>query len=510
MSPLEFFGICVWLLALTDAIAVTSSASLDCPSMCRCIPRGTGSVTACIGQNMTHIPLQIPTNTEELYLKQNNIRTLRQGNFAGLRGLRNLVLTQCQIERIDSNAFSGLRMLSVLDLRWNKIKEIQSYTFSGLFRLKRLILDSNNLEIIHNFAFHGLNLTQLSLEKNENLSEIDPKGFHGAQIRKLRIYNATLSSKSTSSLIQLSPSLTELHWQNNRRPLEFPANLFQGFTFRVLNLDHNGIRHAGFLEHVVADELSLEGNPIGPVDFSRYPNLRQVRQLHLASTNFSFIRGAFLRDMAHLVHLYLGNNGITTLPSDLRIVFMRLRRLNIDGNPLHCNCELLWFKLWLSSTPTTVIGAHCQTPQSVPLLSVPEESFRCEPPVLVRISPGVNISENHQLTLSCTGTGDPAPAIIWRRPSGLRAITPMRVDRSASQNTGTLRLNSVSVNDAGSYRCIARNPLGNVSSLVTVDVYRAPGTVSAAAMRPLRTLSVWWKWGVVLVLTLSVAHGGMT
>lgn len=478
MSRLEFFGVCVWLLALTDAITVTSSANLECPEGCRCIRRGEGSVTACIKQNLTYIPLGIPDITEELYLKENQLRTLRQGSFAGLSQLRTLVMTKCNIERIDSNAFSGLRSLWMLDLRWNKIKELQSYTFSGLFQLNRLILDSNDIQIIHNFAFHGLNLTQLSLEKNPNLAEIAQKAFYGAKINKLFIYNATVSAKSTRSLIPLSASLHELKWQNNRVALEFPTNLFQGFTFRSLHLDNNGITHPGFLTHVYADEISLVGNRIGPVDFSHIQSMRRVRQLHLSSTRFSYIRGSFFKGLTHLTHLFLDDNGITMLPDDLKFTFQRLRRLSIAGNPLHCNCELLWLKLWLSSTTVTVLGAHCATPQPVSLLSVPEESFRCKPPIMLNISRSVNISEENDLTLKCRATGDPPPALIWHRPTGQRSVTGYPPNRTVKMNIGVLRVNPVQPEDAGIYRCVARNPSGTVSRNVTVDVYRVYRSVS--------------------------------
>ena len=501
MSRLEFFGICVWLLALTDAITVTYSASLDCPSYCRCVAKTQRPAAACIGQNLTFIPLGIPTNTEELYLKENNIRSLRQGSFAGLTALRTLVMTHCNIERIDSNAFSGLRSLWMLDLRWNRIKELQSYTFSGLFRLNRLILDSNDLQVIQNFAFHGLNLTQLSLEKNPNLAEIAQKAFYGAMINKLFIYNATVSAKSTRSLLSLSASLRELNWQNNRKPLEFPPNLFRGFVFHDLNLDNNGITHGGFLEHVVSNKISLVGNPIGPVEFGKYPNMRQVRQLHLSRTRFRFIRGSFLKGLAQLTHLYLDYNGLTTLPEDLRFNFMRLRHLSIVGNPLHCNCELLWFKLWLSSTPVTVIGGHCATPQSVPLLSVPEERFICSAPVMINISRSVNVSEANDLTLVCTARGDPPPALIWHRPTGEKGITGFPANRTLPRNTGVLRIKPVRPEDAGVYRCVARNPAGNVSRTVTVDVYSMFRAVSASSQLAPSSTAPWLALLVGLVVS---------
>jgi hypothetical protein len=451
----------------------------NCPEGCRCIARETGTFTACIGVNLTSIPKNIPANTEELYLKENSIEVLHQESFAGLTQLRTLVLTKCGIQTIEPNAFAGLRTLGSLDLRWNNIRELQMYTFSGLSQLKRLDLDDNKIEVIHNFAFHGLNLTKLSLQKNEHLSEFSSKAFYGARIHDFWIFNASISSKSTNSLRPLASSLRELHWQNNQKPLVLAENLFQGFAFRILDLKYNGIENTSFLKHTNTDDLSLDGNPTGIIMFSRYPNLRQVRKIRLANTGFTQPEGGHFVGLVNLNQLYLNENGITHLPQSLQSTFSTLDRVVLEGNPLHCNCEILWLRQWLYTTDVNVLGAACATPEINDVLVVPEEVFQCVLPSIVDITRSINISASNELFLTCTASGDPSPTIVWELPNGKHVPSKQQTHTNLTANTGVLAIKSGNERDAGLYHCIASNVEGNATAIANVDIY----TIIAAGSR---------------------------
>ncbi len=463
-------------MLMQTVLIMTSGEDIKCPGGCSCIHRpGSGTFTACIGLNLTSIPKDIPLNTEELYLKENTMGVLHQESFAGLTQLKVLVLSKCGIHSIEPNAFAGLKSLGTLDLRWNQIRELQSYTFSGLFALKRLDLDDNKLEVVHNFAFHGLNLTKLSLQKNVHLSEFATKAFYGARIHDLWIYNASISSKSTQPFRPLASSLRELHWQNNQKPLVIPENLFQGFTFRFLDLQYNGIKDTKFLKYTVADDLNLDGNPTGVIIFSRYPNLRQVRNIRLANTGFTELDGSYFSGLMNLNQLYLDDNDITTLPKNLQPIFNNLDRLVLEKNPLHCNCEMLWFRRWLYETNVIVIGAECATPQAMDVLIVPEESFECSAPSVVDITRSVNISTRDEMVLMCIVHGDPTPHIQWELPSGKTISSVPHKNQNLTMNTGILVIQSTSETDAGMYTCIATNVQGNASAVANVDVYTIVG-----------------------------------
>ena len=51
-----------------------------------------------------------------------------------------------------------------------------------------------------------------------------------------------------------------------------------------------------------------------------------------------------------LRYLHLGNNALARVPRSLRELD-QLRQLNLDGNPLACDCQLFWLANWLETRP---------------------------------------------------------------------------------------------------------------------------------------------------------------
>lgn len=91
------------------------------------------------------------------------------------------------------------------------------------------------------------------------------------------------------------------------------------------------------------------------------------------------------------------------------------------------------------------------------------------PPSIVDFS-GYNLTVvvGDDFELPCGVTGDPLPQIEWSFDE-----TPINANtdrRYVVADDGTLRVTRVSRDDAGRYRCIARNPAGYDSYVVTVDV----------------------------------------
>ena len=450
-----------------------------CPNTCKCVSRDSGTAVFCIANNLTSIPQEaLPWDTEELYLQGNHITTLTQGSFAGLDSLRTLVINDCNVASIERNTFTGLRHLGSLDLTDNKIRELRSHTFSGLSHLRRLILDGNALEVINNFAFNGLNLTKLSLEKNSLLTKLAPKAFENARVHDLYIVNASISSNSTGAfrVKTLQSSLRTLTWTNNRKPLTLPWKVFKGYSFDSLKLGTNGITDVSFLRYTSTDDLSLENNPTGPINFGRFPEFKHVRSLRLGNTSFSEIQPEYFRDLTDLSQLYLPNNGITSIPVDLKPILSQLTRLNLEDNLLHCNCEMLWFKQWVALSGRVLVkGSDCYTPINDHVLSLNEAEFVCTKPVLVDITRTVNVSEMSMMSIKCIGRGDPAPSIMWKLPDGDVVETVPSHNKSVFTNTGILTIRSTSVEDAGLYRCILKNPAGNSTAMANVDVYSIVG-----------------------------------
>ncbi|KAK2184039.1 hypothetical protein NP493_284g02013 [Ridgeia piscesae] len=404
-----------------------------------------------------------------------HIRVLRIGAFSRLEFLQSLTLTQCGIESIEPNAFRGMHYVTMLDLQQNRLTRIQPYTFMGLFALSELLLNKNHIRVVDDFAFNGADLQKLSIEQNPELKNISSKAFDGAKVSRLYLYNSSLSDDSLLALRSLQGSLDELILRGNRRPLTLSPDLFRGFTFDHLNLNDNGISDVAFLQHVSADDLALEGNPVGAIDFSRLPSLKKVRSLRLGSTDFLNLNGSFFDGLARLNQLHVTNNSISTLPESLAPVFSRLKSLFLSGNTLHCNCELRWFRAWLTQHADTVLGdIRCKTPFDVDMKSsaIFGKNMTCAPPRNLSVSHA--FTEDGSVALRCSAHGDPAPTVSWFADDGrLLGESPVSADRTRRVTVGVLLMTSRTGLKPGvaSYTCIATNMRGNATAELSLDAY---------------------------------------
>jgi hypothetical protein len=107
------------------------------------------------------MPANIPAQTTELHLQDNNIKEIKAGSFKRLRNLLRLDLRNNRIDSIEDDAFSGAESLNELFLNENFLKSLNRATFNGLNNLKTLLLRSNKLNYITNATFE--HLTQLRL-----------------------------------------------------------------------------------------------------------------------------------------------------------------------------------------------------------------------------------------------------------------------------------------------------------------------------------------------------------
>ena len=69
-----------------------------------------------------------------------------------------------------------------------------------------------------------------------------------------------------------------------------------------------------------------------------------------------------------------------------------------------------------------------------------------------------NVTEDDNLTLTCTASGMPQPKVSWIKPNGQRV-------------TGNvLQFVNINRSEAGEYRCQASNDCGNATEMAIIDV----------------------------------------
>uniref|UniRef100_A0A672KJY1 Zgc:172282 n=1 Tax=Sinocyclocheilus grahami TaxID=75366 RepID=A0A672KJY1_SINGR len=324
-----------------------------------------------------------------------------------------LRLTENFITSVRRRDFANMTSLLHLTLSRNTISQIMPYTFADLKRLRALHLDSNRLNIITDDHFRGLtNLRHLILANNQ-LHNISPHAFDD--------FLGTLEDLDLSY-----NNLVDIPWETIGRLT----------NVNTLNMDHN----------------LIENVPLGV-----FSNLHKLARLDMTSNKLKKIPPdpLFLR-----IPVYAKSKG-----SPLSSLV-----LSFGGNPLHCNCELLWLRrvtreddLETCASPPDLTAKYFWT--------IPEEEFICDPPVITRKSPKTFTMEGQPTSLKCKANGDPDPDIHWISPEG-RLIS--NTSRTLSFSNGSLEINITSMKDTGVFTCIASNAAGESTGTVELVVNPLP------------------------------------
>ncbi|KAJ1088240.1 hypothetical protein NDU88_001398 [Pleurodeles waltl] len=76
--------------------------------------------------------------------------------------------------------------------------------------------------------------------------------------------------------------------------------------------------------------------------------------------------------------------------------------------------------------------------------------------------------------LNCSADGNPPPEMIWLLPNGTRFSSGLTLGRYQVGNDGTFIIYNPTREDAGKYRCAARNKVGYIEKLIILEVGQKP------------------------------------
>ncbi|NXO77277.1 LFN1L protein, partial [Sitta europaea] len=308
--------------------------------------------------------------------------------------------------------FANMTQLIHLTLSRNTISQIMPYAFSDLRGLHALHLDSNRLTAVTEEHFKGLiNLRHLILSNNQ-LSFISP--------------NSLDDFLETIEDLDLSyNNLVDVPW----------ATVGKLSNVNTVSLDHNLI------------EFVPEGV---------FSNLHKLARLDMTSNKLKKIPPDPLFSR---IPVYAKSKGspLTSLV------------LSFGGNPLHCNCELVWLRrltreddLETCASPPELMGKY--------FWSIREEEFVCEPPMITHRTPKLTAAAGQSASLKCKAVGDPEPYVRWIAPDGKLVAN---TSRTVSYRNGTLDISEVAAGDQGTFTCIASNAAGESTAPVELRVVDA-------------------------------------
>ena len=205
-----------------------------------------------------------------------------------------------------------------------------------------------------------------------------------------------------------------------------------------------------------------------------------------------------------------------------------LSELDLTGQPLYCNCDLLWLQTWASSIGASKVFAVCASPSSVAglaITSVPPSMMTCSAPNITTFTPARDqnyvVYQGDPVTLNCTANADSAPTVTWTYPTMSNyTTTPLRLSDVNQINVQTIA--STQPSNAGHYVCTAVNNQGTATAWVnlvvvppttttTTSAITSPSTTSSLTTSSPTTMTTatpltdsWLFWLLVLIVPLTV------
>ena len=445
-----------------------ASPNFVCPAACQC----QGTQVDCSQRNLDSVPDDLHLDTTRLDMHGNDLKRIHTG-FIGT-----------------------MPQLVWLDLSSNNIEELQ-HAFSGLFSLRHLDLSNNNLIHISRDILGRLPLKTLDLSHNSGL-QLPQAFFQDLELRMLTLRHADLASltflhnASIDSLDLSHNLLGQEVWAalpRMRQIIEvnlediglYDINMTSPIpTLQKLYLPHNHIsnlytRNLHNINNLTF--LDVSDNQITTLPLDLDESLRNLSILNISHNRLHSIQAESINAMP-LMYLSLYGNRITNLSAAFRPVLSipgtndsNNLELDLRGNPLRCNCDLLWLKHWLSLQSNNTLGnAECSVPQSLQLSQMEAEDMQCTPPNITDFRHSWTTSETGTaLLVFCSASGEPPPLLtmstsnddVYTQPPSLtepETVTPLQLTRVYPN-----------CSDIGSYTCGANNGHGSVSIVIKIE-----------------------------------------
>ncbi|XP_023954786.2 protein artichoke [Bicyclus anynana] len=276
-------------------------------------------------------------HVELLNISSNNLHEL-PSTLNMLTKLKVLDASHNYVKHFDGNVINNVQTLAEIKMHSNKIIELRTGSFKDLKNLETIDLENNQIEIIQPMAVSSLpKLMSIYLSRN-HIIDIPDRTF--INLPKLRI----------------------IEMQGNR--IQFIAmHAFQNIPLvQYLNLSNNqltNLENLGIKQLISLEVLDLSFNKVTKITKESFQYMEWLVELNLDNNLICHISSQPFDYMPRLKVLSLRHNKLISVHESN---FAKLRNniaiLDIDDNPLICNCAIMWLKAWLSESSS--LGPKCE------------------------------------------------------------------------------------------------------------------------------------------------------
>ncbi|XP_060576704.1 BDNF/NT-3 growth factors receptor-like [Ruditapes philippinarum] len=178
-----------------------------------------------------------------------------------------------------------------------------------------------------------------------------------------------------------------------------------------------------------------------------------LEKLTIQKCGLRYISVDIFKHYTYIPSVNLAENQLSYLP--WKIVAITPTYLNIQGNPLVCNCSVWWIKQafknnWLTGSKNTL----CSDGKPVAEVDLPD----CGPPTVTIDPPVLELNEGEKATILCSGGGTPQPRVSWNISDVTSNLTLTssedgRVQKLVITNASAPIIKEMHVTD-GFYTCI--------------------------------------------------------
>uniref|UniRef100_A0A673AQ07 Slit homolog 1a (Drosophila) n=1 Tax=Sphaeramia orbicularis TaxID=375764 RepID=A0A673AQ07_9TELE len=397
----------LWMLVVMLFALLMGDASA-CPALCTC----SGTTVDCHGLGLKSMPRNIPRNTERLELNGNNLTRITKSDFAGLKYLRVLDLSENYIQSIPRKAFRGATDIKNLNmqnsfrtLNNNNISSIPVSSFNHMPKLRTFRLHSNNLNCDCHLAWLAQWLRQRPTIGLFTQCTAPPelRGLNVAEVQKHEFsspaphhFPCSTGGGSCPAMCTCSNNIVDCR---GKGLTAIPANLPDIFpTFSTSSITfidslaffHN---HRDLSNNQISEiapdafqglrslnSLVLYGNKITDLPKGVFDGLYALQLLLLNANKIHCVRANAFQDLQNLSLLSLYDNKIQTLAKGTFTSLRAIQTLHLAQNPFICDCNLKWLADYLRSNPIETSGARCASPRRLAnkrIGQIKSKKFRC-------------------------------------------------------------------------------------------------------------------------------------